>query len=182
MHIFQILDFLHVCYLKFLNEWKHKLFNGILGCQHDHIHCRFQCKHMFVTMLITFSLSILIADTRSTFCEAILSHPLCKGGLIGFTPLSRVLGLWLPYGHWLLAHGLQLSSFGVGEEEHVGYASPLENSSQFSYLELLFNPHFIETWFQRTPYGTTISKLHCLENVWIGHESFSDLFHFALKA
>jgi hypothetical protein len=35
------LDFLHVCNLKFLNGWKCKLFNGILGWQHDHICCRF---------------------------------------------------------------------------------------------------------------------------------------------
>jgi hypothetical protein len=45
----------------------------------------------------------------------------------------------------LFAHGLQLSSLGVGEKDHVGYVSPLESSSQLSYLELLYNPQFTET-------------------------------------
>ncbi len=91
------------------------------------------------------SFSILVVDTRSTLCKASLNRPLYKGGLIALTPLSLVLGLWLSYGNWLFAHGLQLSSFGVGEEDHVGYASPLENSSQLLYLELLYNPHFTKT-------------------------------------
>jgi hypothetical protein len=104
------------------------------------------------------SFSTLVVDTWSTLCKASLNCPLYKGGLIALTPLSLVLGLWLSYGHWLLAHGLQLSSLGVGEEDHVGYASLLEIFSQLSYLELLFNPHFTETWLQHTLFGTTIKS------------------------
>jgi hypothetical protein len=60
------------------------------------------------------SYSTLVVDIRSTIRKAGLSRPLYKAGLIALIPLSLVLGLWLSYGHCLLAHGHQLSSLGVG--------------------------------------------------------------------
>jgi len=63
----------------------------------------------------------VVGSSVGTCCDSVdntslstLVHPLYKGGLIALTSLSLVLGLWLSYGHWLLAHGLQLSSLGVG--------------------------------------------------------------------
>jgi len=47
MHVFQVLDLCHMCCFKSLNKCKCKFFNGILGWQHDYIHCKLQCKHMW---------------------------------------------------------------------------------------------------------------------------------------
>jgi len=55
MHVFQVLDLCHMCCFKSLNKCKCKLFNGILGWQHDYIHCKLQCKHV-VTMSTIFPL------------------------------------------------------------------------------------------------------------------------------
>jgi hypothetical protein len=95
MHVFQVLDFCHMCCFESSNICKHELFNGILvgNMITSVVGCGAGTCGDNVDIISLFALG---GDTRSTICEVGLSHPNCKGGPTILPTIPFVLGVGCP--------------------------------------------------------------------------------------